>query len=279
MHFSSTSAASIGKTLGRTKVAVLNYARNHGYGRQIDANGEMLNIGMINRAFGKRTVAHITADYMERTGLKVRRLRLGRVTRYLVGIDDFWDWLEMNQSHYPPTRLEPMALGPEPEWMAEARIRARKYPLTNGRLRWTDQDDMMLMSMARQQRPIREICTALKRSENAVRQRAAMNWAVDLSYTREPTRRRWTPEEEQTLVDMAQAGCRSAEIAKRIGRTERMVRMRLKELCGTSSLEKAMKAAAEEEGKRGKGKRAKRGSAGRARNTGRAGNGGKREAG
>lgn len=272
LNWSSKDARKIAATLKRTKTAILNQGRRMGLGRQIDGNGELLNVGMINHAFGKYTVSHITADYMEKTGLNVRRLRQGRVMRYLVYISEFWEWLRINQSLFPLSRLVPLALGPEPEWVEKARRASRTHPVHNSRKTWTEHDDMLLLSMTRQERPISEICAALKRSESAVRQHATKNWAVDLSYAAEHRRRPWTEEEKRQIVELARDGYCSAEIARKIDRSERMVRVKLREVAGTSSIDQVQRAAAgEETKKRGKRKQAQRGDTGRDRGKRKAG--------
>lgn len=259
--------------LGRTKIAVRNKAMALGLGQQIYGGGETLSIKMINNAFGKVTVSHITADRMEKTGLKVKRFKFGRVNRYCVRIDDFWAWLKLNQGYYPVTKLEPLALGPEPDWVEAARRAGRAYPILNAGKPWTQHDDMLLLSMVRNRRPIGEICAALKRTENAVRSHAAGDWRIDLSYAAHTQRRPWTDEEKRQLIEMAQAGRCSMDIAVRLDRSERMVRLKLKELCGTSSFDSLRRAAAGKgEKSHGNGKRTKRG------DTGAAGEG-KREAG
>lgn len=272
-HWYTSSLAAMTAYLGRTKVAVRNKGRLMGLGRQIDGGGETMSVKMINNAFGKQTVSHITAARMEATGLKVRRLRFGRVNRYCVRIDEFWEWLRLNQGYYPVTKLEPLALGPEPAWVEEARHAARAFPVLNSQKLWTQHDDMLLVSMSREKRPISEICAALKRTENAVRCHAAGDWRIDLSYAADHRRRPWTEAEKRRLTEMALAGRCSMDIAVRLDRTERMVRIKLKEICGTSSISRLqMTAAGEEAGKRGRRKGAKRGDSGADRS-------GKREAG
>lgn len=266
------SVEAISVSLGRTKISVRNKARNLYLGRQYDGNGETVTIKMINTAFGKVTVSHRTADRMEKTGLKVRRFRFGRVNRYCVRIDDFWEWLKLNQGYYPVTKLEPLALGPEPEWVEQARRAARAYPILNAGKPWTHHDDMLLKSMIRSRRPIGEICAALKRTENAVRSHAARDWSIDLSYAACTRRRPWTEDEKRRLIEMAQSGWCSAKIAAQLDRSERMVRVKLRQLCGTSSIDQVQRAAAgEETKKRGKRKQAQRGDTGRDRGKRKAG--------
>lgn len=262
-HWYTSSLDAMTKYLGRSKISVRNKARAIGLGRQVDGGGDTMTIKMINQAFGKQTVSHMSAAYMEKNGLKVRRFRFGRVNRYVVRIDDFWEWLKLHQQTYPVAKLEPLALGPEPEWVDKARAAARKFPIINNGKAWTEHENMLLINMSRQKRPIKEICAALKRSENAVRCHTARLWAADLSYSADMTRRPWTEDEEKRLVELAKAGHGSMEISHLLGRSEHMVRIRLKQLCGTSSIEKLH--AMEENGKNGKRKRAKAGSAGRAR--------------
>lgn len=244
MHWYTSSVKALAEGLGRTMIAVRNKSMVLGLGPQIYGGGETLSVQMINRAFHKVTVSHITADRMEKTGLQVRRHRFGRVNRYCVKIDEFWEWLKLNQGYFPVTKLEPLALGPEPEWVEEARRAARAYPIRNAGKPWTPHDDMLLKSMARNRRPIREICATLKRTENAVRAHASMDWQIDLSYAATPERRPWTEEEKRKLIGMAKAGRCSMDIAVKLDRSERMVRVKLKELCGTSSLDRVRQAAA-----------------------------------
>lgn len=272
-HWYTSNLAAMTAYLGRTKIAVRNKGRRMGLGRQIDGGGDTVSVKMINNAFGKQTVSHITAARMEATGLKVRRFRFGRMNRYCVRIDEFWEWLRLNQGYYPVTKLEPLALGPEPDWVEQARRAARAYPILNAGKPWTQHDDMLLKSMIRSRRHIGEICAALKRTENAVRSHAARDWSIDLSYAACTRRRPWTEDEKRRLIEMAQTGRCSMDIGAQLDRSERMVRIKLKELCGTSSIDRVHKAAAgEEAGKRGRRKGAKRGDPGADRS-------GKREAG
>ncbi len=241
----------IAAQLGRSVYGVRAKGRLWGLGRRCDGMGEMLTLGMIKTAFGKRTASWIIVRYMESTGLKAVRFRQGKVVRFSVRTDDFWKWVKHRQGMFPVSRMEPLALGPEPKWVDEARKRQRDCPSQRLGSDWTDADDMLLQSMVRQKTPIREMCRRLKRSEISVRNRASLLF-LSISYGKERRRRPWTEEEHTTIAEMLIAGATVYEISQAMDRTEHMVRNKMVEKYGTATVGRVVAILMERSGENGR---------------------------
>lgn len=89
---------------------------------------------------------------------------------YVVSYEDFWKWAEDHKHLINFSKLEPLILGKEPEWVKEKRqIDKRKY---QERRPWTNADKSKLVSMVHSyQYTYPEMAGILKRSESSIKRK------------------------------------------------------------------------------------------------------------
>jgi hypothetical protein len=106
--------------------------------------------------------------------------------------------------------------------------RARKLGLTTYARRWTSTDDARLRRLVTLRSPA-EIAEALGRTPEAVRRRArTLGWATGTSSRAARAGARWTTEEDALL--RLHAGLNPGALALRLGRSDRAVVIRLRQL-------------------------------------------------
>jgi len=177
-------------------------------------------------------------SWVENRGLPVHYKRNNRCTWRVVYIDEFWKWAEKNRSFIDFSKMEPMILGKEPEWVAEQR---RKDILFNANYRkdpWTPQEDARLRGYLKQFKyGYAELAKMLGRSAGAIQRRIR-----DLGLKERPVkadnRKSWTEWHFQTLADMIRNGYSYGAIGEVLGKSEKAVRGRVYDFYRTEDADK-----------------------------------------
>jgi transposase-like protein len=123
---------------------------------------------------------------------------------YVVSIEEFWKWAENHKHLINFSRLEPLILGKEPEWVKEKRqIDVKKY---RERKPWTDEDKSRLISMVHSfQYTYPEMAAILKHSESSIKRKLR-----DLNVKARPLGLdktvKYTVEEIQTILSLLDKG-------------------------------------------------------------------------
>lgn len=99
-------------------------------------------------------------------------------------MDEFWEWAERNCSFIDFSKMEPLALGAEPDWVGRQRkidtvsfANQRKDP-------WTEQEDQRLAYLLKQHKyTYAEVSRELHRSAGAIQRRCR-----DLNLKERPVR-------------------------------------------------------------------------------------------
>lgn len=120
----SQSYAYIAKRTGKTETAVRVKAKRLGLGAVKNAS-DYLCAREVSRLMGIDVHA-VTNRWIEKRGLKCRKIRSGRRTLWvLIRHDDLMRFLEEHQDIWDSRRVEPYALGMEPEWLHQKRLKDR----------------------------------------------------------------------------------------------------------------------------------------------------------
>lgn len=115
------SVGGIAKALNRTETAVQARARRLGLGRYLEG-GEYVSLNQLLLAMGYYGGGNYTLkSWIENRGLPVHRKRRLAQSVRVVYLDEFWKWAEKNRSFIDFSKMEPLALGEEPPWVAEQR--------------------------------------------------------------------------------------------------------------------------------------------------------------
>lgn len=213
----------IAADLGRSVNAVKLKAGRLGLGRHIHS-GVYISLNQLAKAVGREY--SIVANWTK-YGLPVRGKKSLRKTYKVIFIEDFWEWAEKHKPLMQFDKIEPLVLGAEPAWVADARRADFEGKTT--RAKWTSFEDENLVHMLNQYRfSIGEIASALNRTEGAVKRRI-----YDLGLRQRPVRqpnRRWTKSQINTMLDMLSRGYSFEQIGVQLGRTGSAVRGKYEQL-------------------------------------------------
>lgn len=112
-----------------------------------------------------------TKTWIQQYGFPAKQKIFSKKQRiYVVSYDDFWDWAENHKHLINFSKLEPLLLGKEPEWVKEKRSIDRKK--FKERRPWTNEEKQRLMSMVNSyQYTYPEIAARLKRPEASIKRK------------------------------------------------------------------------------------------------------------
>lgn len=142
-------------------------------------------------------------------------------------MEEFWEWAEINRSFIDFSKMEPLALGEEPPWVAEQRQKDFATHSIQRKDAWTQGEDARLkMFLAQHKYTWAELSRELSRSCGAI-QRRIKDLGLEDTPIRIPCGGRqgtWTEEMFQLLAD----GIRNADsyqaIGEALGISEKAVR-------------------------------------------------------
>lgn len=92
-------------------------------------------------------------------------------SRYLIKLEDFIKWLKAHQDLWDSRRLEPYALGYEPEWLVEKRKRDSEITTKSRGTKYTPYEDALIVMYLKQDKTQKEIGALIGRSEASVNAR------------------------------------------------------------------------------------------------------------
>ena len=143
----------------------------------------------------------------------------------VVYLDEFWAWAEQHRSFIDFSKMEPLALGAEPDWVAQQRrIDAISYA-NQRKDPWTRQEDQRLAYLLKQHKyTYAEVSRELRRSAGAI-QRRCLDLGLKERPVRENAHNPWSDEDLQLMADMIRQGCSYTMIGDACGgRSEKAVR-------------------------------------------------------
>ena len=233
-----TSIARIAERHNRSVNAILIKAQRRGLGSHLQAD-DKVSINQIFRAFKVSSYGYLLGR-MIRAGLKVRYHRVNNCRFKVVKIEDFWEFIEKNQSMLDFSKLEKNILGEEPAWVAKARCEdyKRRCSVKPHNCKWTPADDAELLRLVRMQKySYAEIGKQLQRTCGAVSRRLH-DLGVKDRPVKADTHSKWTPEELKTLCDMIKAGSNYVNISEVLGKSAKAVQGRVYQMYLTERLDK-----------------------------------------
>ena len=145
----------------------------------------------------------------------------------MVYLDEFWVWAEKNRAFLDFSKMEPLALGAEPEWVAEQRRKDFQAFAVQRKDPWTPEEDSRLKALLEQQRyGYAELSEVLHRSAGAIQRRC-----TDLGLKNRPVKADnhgsaavWTQEDFDKLADGIRRGDSYTLIGKALGKSEKAIR-------------------------------------------------------
>ena len=180
-------------------------------------------------------------SWVQNRGLPVHTKKVAKCSFRVVYLDEFWEWAEQNRSFIDFSKMEPLALGEEPEWVAEQRKKdfhafhlQRKDP-------WTPTEDQRLLHLLEKQiYGYAELSKMLHRSAGAI-QRRCLDLKTPYRPVRADTRGAksiWTDECFRVLADGIRAGESYTAIGNRIDKSEKAVRGKVYTVYLTENMDK-----------------------------------------
>ncbi len=214
----------IAKRLGRSQSAIKIRASRLGLGPALMA-GDYVTFNQFVIAFQgtKNAGSYQVESWIKKRGFPIHTKRVQDSSFRIVYLDEFWDWAKKHRSFLDFSRMEPLALGEEPEQRRkdfQAFSLQRKYP-------WTPEEDQRLQHLLKQHKyGYAELSEILRRSEGAIVRRC-----MDLGLKERPVRADnhgkdsvWTEADFQALADGIRHGDSYSMIGKAVRRSEKAVR-------------------------------------------------------
>ncbi|MNW51708.1 hypothetical protein D3C74_292010 [compost metagenome] len=164
-------------------------------------------------------------------GMPVKKKLFCKESRVLViSYSDFWKWAEEHKELMNLSKMEPGTIGPEPEW---AKIKRKADQLRSQKSQqsvdWTPAEDQQLAQILKMEITYPELAIMFNRSEASIKRRIH-----DMGLKFRPVRLnnhvKYTPEEVQTLLRMAQEGYSYETIGQAIGKSALGVRGKLERM-------------------------------------------------
>lgn len=145
------SVPAIAKRLNRTENAVVVRAQRLGLGAVLMAGGYVTLNQLLATVTGReRGNTYQRKSWVENRGLPVHRKKVNRCSFSVVYLEEFWEWAERNRSFLDFSKMEPLALGWEPSWVAEQRKKDYRACAIQRKDPWTADEDSRLKMLLSQ---------------------------------------------------------------------------------------------------------------------------------
>ena len=223
-----TSVEGIAKHLGRSINAVKTKAQHYCLGAA-SLSGDYITLNQLLIAVRGSNAGggYIVESWCRKRGLPYHEKKIVKEKVRIVYLDEFWAWAERNRSFIDFTKFQPLALGEEPEWVAEQRKKDHRGHAIQRKDPWTSEEDSRLIMLLKQHRyGYAELSDILRRSAGAIQRRCS-----DLGIKERPVKAEnhgaqalWTSHYLQILADGIRNGESYVAIAKKIGKSEKAVR-------------------------------------------------------
>lgn len=218
----------LARNLGRSEDAVVIRARRLGLGPFLDS-GDYVSFNQLLVAVtgGNSGYGYKIKSWVENRGFPLHYKRVGSQRWRIVYLKEFWEWAEKNRAFIDFSRMEPLALGEEPEWVAEQRRKDFETFALQRKDPWTSEEDSRLIMLLKQQRyGYAELSQMLRRSAGAIQRRCG-----DLGIKERPVkadthgdRATWTQGDYDALANGIRRGDSYTRIGQAIGKSEKAVR-------------------------------------------------------
>lgn len=226
-NWGKVSIPSMAKRLNRTPTAIKIKAQRLGLGATL-LGGDYITLNQLMKAVNGTCVHtyHLTS-WIKNRGLPVHTRRVEKNSFRVVYLDEFWEWAEKNRSFIDFSKMEPLALGLEPDWVAEQRRKDYHTFSLQRKDPWTSAEDAYLLDLLKkQQYGYKELSEILHRSAGAIQRRC-----TDLGTKYRPVKADnhsaeslWTEEDYRILADGIRNGDSYTVIGNIIGKSEKAIR-------------------------------------------------------
>ena len=227
-RWGSISIPAIAKHLGRSVNAVKVRAQRMGLGAVL-MSGDYITLNQLLFAVkGTNAGGNYTLkSWVKNRGLPVHTKKVVNNSFRVVYLNEFWEWAEKNRSFLDFSKMEPLALGEEPPWVAEQRKKDFQAFAIQRKDPWTPDDDARLKMLLKQHKyGYKELSEMLHRSAGAIQRRA-----LDLGIKERPVKAdnhsedaKWTDSDFEILADGIRRGDSYTAIGMKLGKSEKAIR-------------------------------------------------------
>lgn len=219
------SVPAIAKKLNRTENAVVVRAQRLGLGAVLMAGGYVTLNQLLATVTGReRGNTYQRKSWVENRGLPVHRKKVNRCSFSVVYLEEFWKWAEHNRSFLDFSKMEPLALGWEPAWVAEQRKKDYRACAIQRKDPWTaDEDSRLKMLLSQHKYTWAELSEMLHRTTGAIQHRCR-----DLGIKNRPVKADnhgksavWNERDYAVLADGIRHGDSYMAIGQALGKSEK----------------------------------------------------------
>lgn len=174
---------------------------------------------------GAHSYTYQKESRVKKRGLPIHTKKVVENSFKVVYLDEFWEWAEKNRSFIDFSKMEPLALGAEPDWVAQQRRIDRISYANQRKDPWTQQEDQRLEFLLKQHKyTYAEVSRDLCRSTGAI-QRRCCDLGLKERPVRESPHNPWSDADLQLMANIIRKGCSYAMIGEACGgRSEKAVR-------------------------------------------------------
>ena len=222
------SLPAIAKHLNRSVEGVRQKATKLHLGRVLDG-GEYVTFNQLVKSVtgGSNSHTYHLTSWVKNRSFPIRTKRVKDNTFRIVYIDEFWKWAEKNRSFIDFSKMEPLILGKEPDWVPEQRKRDFEAFSLQRKDAWSPEEDSRLKLLLKQQRyGYAELSQMLNRSAGAIQRRCN-----DLGIKDRPVKAEnhgasavWTEEMYEVVANGIREGESYTSIGLKIGKSEKAIR-------------------------------------------------------
>ncbi|MBR2311306.1 MAG: hypothetical protein IKA47_12385 [Oscillospiraceae bacterium] len=216
------------KKLDRTEAAINCKRQELGLGAFLE-HGDYITLHQLLVAFTKSSASdtYKLKSWIENRGMPVHTRLIKEKRVRIIYLDEFWEWAEKHRSFLDFSKMEPLAMGEEPAWVAEQRKKDFKAFASQRKDPWTPAEDSRLIMLLRMQKyGYAELSEMLHRSAGAIQRRCQ-----DLGIKERPVKAdnhsveaKWTDADFEILADGIRNGDSYTAIGRRIGKSEKAIR-------------------------------------------------------
>lgn len=233
------SIPTICKKLGRSENAIKVKVQRLGLGAFLE-QGDYVTLNQLlmavtgtNSGYGYKTYS-----WVENRGFPIHTKKVSNNSFKVVYIDEFWTWAEKNRCFLDFSKMEPLILGEEPDWVPEQRKKDFRASALQRKDPWSKYEDDKLKHLLKQHKyGYAELAKELNRTDGAIQRRIC-----DLGLKERPVRANnhnpWQQQEYDILAEMLNAGNSYGAISEVIGRSEKAIRGRVYAVYKTENADK-----------------------------------------